>query len=192
MGSWVKISASWYKSVDGQFVLREVARTRGHLPVAERPQFAARRGLAERDAELLPDPMRETGKPPPHHLVDRGDRAALTMSAKARRRASSSLDALPGALPSISPAGPRALKRGTQSRTVRGPTSPIRAASVREPPSLISASARSRRACAASFASLRRAGPSKSSRSNTAAAMANLPFGSRHGFRDSALWESPT
>lgn len=53
-----------------------------------------------------------------------------------------------------------------------------RATSEQELPSKTSASARSRRVCAASFvtlASRRRAGPSKSSRSNTAAAMANLP-----------------
>ncbi len=79
-----------------------------------------------------------------------------TISARARRRASSSLGLLPGALPSSSPAGPRALKRSTQSRTVCRPTPPTRAASVREPPSRISASARSRRACAASFVPLAR------------------------------------
>ena len=41
----------------------------------------------------------------------------------------------PGALPSISPSGPRSLKARTQSRTVRRPTSAMRAASAREPPS---------------------------------------------------------
>jgi hypothetical protein len=58
-----------------------------------------------------------------------------TMPANARSWSSSSLKGLPSALPSINPSGPRALNRKTQSRTVCRPTLPIRAASVRRPPS---------------------------------------------------------
>ena len=58
-----------------------------------------------------------------------------TISAKAWRWLSFSLQVFPGALPSIRPSGPRALNRTTQSRRVCSPTPPIRAARVREPPS---------------------------------------------------------
>src|SRR5438067_1961715 len=43
--------------------------------------------------------------------------------------------ALPSALPFTKPEGPSALNASTQSRTVCNPTPPIRAASVRDPPS---------------------------------------------------------
>jgi hypothetical protein len=87
------------------------------------------------------------------------------------------------ALPSIRPAGPLALNRRTQSRTTCSPTAPIRAAAVRRPPSYISANARRRRLCPASFDALakpRKPGPSKSSRNATALPMANLHIWSPH------------
>ena len=58
-----------------------------------------------------------------------------TSRASACRCLSLSLAGLPVALPSIRPSGPLALKRRTQSRTTWSPTVPIRAASVRRPPS---------------------------------------------------------
>ena len=58
-----------------------------------------------------------------------------TSRASACRCLSLSLVGLPVALPSIRPSGPLALKRRTQSRTTWSPTVPIRAASVRRPPS---------------------------------------------------------
>jgi len=65
------------KIIDRQFVPREVARTRGDLAIPQRPQLAAHRGLAERDAELFPYPLRQIRQTPAHHLVDRRYRAAL-------------------------------------------------------------------------------------------------------------------
>jgi hypothetical protein len=58
-----------------------------------------------------------------------------TARASAARSAGPSTGALPGAFRSIRPAGPSALKRTTQSRTICKVTPPIRAASVREFPS---------------------------------------------------------
>jgi hypothetical protein len=56
-------------------------------------------------------------------------------AASAARCGSFSRDGWPGALRSISPSGPSALNRSTQSRTICGVTPPIRAASVRVAPS---------------------------------------------------------
>ncbi len=53
----------------------------------------------------------------------------------AARCVSFSRDGFPGALPLISPSGPRALNRSTQSRTTCSVTPPIMAASVRDAPS---------------------------------------------------------
>src|SRR5210317_133150 len=58
-----------------------------------------------------------------------------TIRASAWRCSSLSLGGLPVALPSIRPSGPLALNRRTQSLMTWSPTSPIRAASVRLPPS---------------------------------------------------------
>jgi hypothetical protein len=58
-----------------------------------------------------------------------------TAAASAARCASSSRDGWPGALRSLSPPGPSALNRSTQSRTICSVTPPIRAASVRGAPS---------------------------------------------------------
>jgi hypothetical protein len=58
-----------------------------------------------------------------------------TIARNACRRSSLSSGVLPGALPSIRPAGPSTLKASTQSRTVCNPTPPILAASLRDPPS---------------------------------------------------------
>ena len=70
---------------------------------------------------------------------------ASTICASAARWSDVSVGRLPGALRSTRPAGPSALKRTTQSRTICSPTPPIRAASVREPPSRTAESASSRR-----------------------------------------------
>ena len=58
-----------------------------------------------------------------------------TAAASACRCASFSRRDGPDALRSIKPSGPAALNRTTQSRTICSPTPPIRAASLREPPS---------------------------------------------------------
>src|ERR1700747_252992 len=85
---------------------------------------------------------------------------ASTCAARARRCVSLRIGGLPGALRGLSPSGPSALNRITQSRTIWSVTPPIFAASLRLMPSRIEASANSRRTCTAS--SQRRARPRKS------------------------------
>ena len=54
-----------------------MARPGGELAAAQPPQLAAQRLGADRDAELLPNPLRQVDQPPAHHAVDGRDRAAL-------------------------------------------------------------------------------------------------------------------
>jgi len=54
-----------------------MARTRRELAIAQRPQFAAQRGLAHRNPELIPDPLHQILQPPTHHAMDGRNRAAL-------------------------------------------------------------------------------------------------------------------
>jgi hypothetical protein len=115
-----------------------VLRPGRQLAEVELAQLPAHRRLVQADAEFFEDP--------PHKVFSRqrttpwmaGIGPLSTMRARARRCSSFSFEGLPGALPSISPAGPSALKARTQSRTVCSPTPPIRAASVRVPPSYTS------------------------------------------------------
>jgi hypothetical protein len=57
-----------------------VARASRELAVAERPQFAAQRRLAQRYPELIPEPLHQILQPPAHHPMDSRDRAALHQS----------------------------------------------------------------------------------------------------------------
>ncbi len=54
-----------------------VARTGREFAVAQGAQLPAERLLGDREAEFLEDPLREIDQPPPHHAVDRWDRATL-------------------------------------------------------------------------------------------------------------------
>jgi len=54
-----------------------MARTRRELAVAERPQLAAQRRLAQRYPELVPEPLHQVLQPPAHHAMDSRNRAAL-------------------------------------------------------------------------------------------------------------------
>jgi hypothetical protein len=54
-----------------------MARTRRELAIAQRPQFAAQRGLAHRNPELIPDPLHQILQPPTHHAMDGRNRATL-------------------------------------------------------------------------------------------------------------------
>ena len=115
------------------------------LGVVARP----RRELADSPAPAAPGPPSPrsptAGTPPRATAPDRsaasapprraGLRARLDHRASAARCSAFRVGALPGALRSISPSGPSALKRSTQSRTICSPTPPTRAASVRVPPS---------------------------------------------------------
>ena len=117
---------------------------------------------------------------------------ASTARAGAARRAGVGSGVFPGALRSISPSGPSASTRTTRSagrvstghaappphRTIRSPTPPILAASLRAPPSWIAASATSRRVWRASrlaFADALRSSAAKSVRKAVAAQMEILP-----------------
>ena len=72
---------------------------------------------------------------PAHHAVDGRDRALSTTGAQGRRCASVSRGGLARRLAVDQALGPLGVERSTQSRTICSVTPPIRAASVREPPS---------------------------------------------------------
>lgn len=139
-------------------------------------------------APAPPSPRSPTPRTPPRAIARgrsshqrttpsrQGSGPASTTRANAARCSAVHVAALPGALRSISPDGPSALNRSTQSRTICSPTPPTRTASVRVRPSAITASASSRRTCFAcrlSRASRRRSLPLRSARSSIAAAMEN-------------------
>ena len=139
-GSLARIFASsagkfFLKALDGQLVLRVVARPRRDLGEAERLQLAPDRGLVERDGERLQEPPRQVLAPPAHDAVDRRDRAGLNNLRQCAAVIGVELRGCAGDFPSTSPSGPRALKRSTQSRMICRPTPPIRDASVLLPPS---------------------------------------------------------
>ena len=100
-----------FEVVDGRFVPRVVPRPCRDPGEAERLHLVADRRLAQRDPELFPYPLRQIRQAPAHHLMDRRIGPRSTIAANAWRCDPLSLDALPGALPLIRPAGPRALKR---------------------------------------------------------------------------------
>jgi len=54
-----------------------MARPGGELAEAHRAQLAAQGLFGDRDAELIPDPLREIDQPPANHPVNRRDRPAL-------------------------------------------------------------------------------------------------------------------
>ena len=54
-----------------------VARACRQLAISHRAQLAAQRLLADPDAELLPDPVRQVDEPPAHDAVGRRNRATL-------------------------------------------------------------------------------------------------------------------
>jgi hypothetical protein len=54
-----------------------MARASREPAIAECPQFAAQRRLAQRDPELIPDPLHQILQPPAHHAMDGRNRATL-------------------------------------------------------------------------------------------------------------------
>jgi hypothetical protein len=155
-------------------ILGVVPQPRRELAEAERPQPAPhRRSLADTrnssQSHCTRSIRRQRTTP-----SRQGSGPASTTRASAARCSAVNVGALPAALRSIRRSGPSALKRSTQSRTICSPTPPNRAASVRVPPSRMTASASRRRTCFAcplSRAKRRRSSPPKSSRSSIAAAM---------------------
>ena len=125
----------FFKSLNRRFTLGVMARAGRELAIVHRPQLAAQRLLGDRDAELLPQPSHQIDQTPAHHAVDSRDRASLELRLQGRPMPVVEPGGLTGALPLISPSGPRSLNFTTQSRTICSPTPPIRAASVRDAPS---------------------------------------------------------
>ena len=68
---------TFFKRLDGVLVLRMMARPGGELAEAHRAQLPAQGLFGDRDAELVPDPLREIDQPPANHPVNRRDRPAL-------------------------------------------------------------------------------------------------------------------
>ena len=100
----------------GEGVLRVMARPRRQPPEPRRLECPAHRRLADDDAELLEDPLRQVPQPPAHHPVDGWDRTAVHERHQRPALFLGQFRLAPGALRSISPLGPSALKRNTQSR----------------------------------------------------------------------------
>ncbi len=92
--------------------------TGGELPEAHAAQLAPERLPAERDVELVPQPPQEVDEPPTHDAVALERRPRLDRLRERHALLRRSRGGLPGALRSTKPAGPSALKRATQSRTI--------------------------------------------------------------------------
>src|SRR5580704_13841854 len=110
--------------IDGARLLRVMAWARRQLAVSDGPQLAAERLL--RDANLVfihwqRSMIRQRITP-----CTAGIGPFSTIAASAARCSSLSRDGWPGALRSISPPGPCALNRRTQSRTTCSVTPPAR------------------------------------------------------------------
>lgn len=84
--------------------------------VAYGTHFAAQGLLAHRDAELFPNPLGQITQTPTNDAIEILCRSALY--GLRQGRSLFVVQGLPGALPLISPSGPRSLKRTTQSRTI--------------------------------------------------------------------------
>jgi hypothetical protein len=120
-----------------------MARPGRELAVAHPAQHPAERLLADRDAELGKDPLRQSLPRRRPGSISRqrtipstaGLGPASTIRFKASRCSRFKRGRWPDALPSIRPAGPCALNAATQSRTVCRCTPPISAAALREAPS---------------------------------------------------------
>jgi hypothetical protein len=70
-------AANFFKMLDRSLGLGMMARPRAELAIAQRAKLTAQRLPGHADAELLPQPLTEIDQPPPHNIVDRGDRTVL-------------------------------------------------------------------------------------------------------------------
>src|ERR1019366_764466 len=76
-GSHRPLSGSFFKSLDGELILRVVARARRELAKAHGPEFPDDCRIIERDGELLMRPLHQIDETPTHHAMDRRDGAGL-------------------------------------------------------------------------------------------------------------------
>jgi hypothetical protein len=70
-------AGNFFKRLDGVLVLRMVAWPSRQLAEAHRAQLPAQRLLRDRQAKLVPDPLREIDQPPANDPVNCRDRPAL-------------------------------------------------------------------------------------------------------------------
>jgi len=173
----VRLQNPLFKRLQCVCVLRVMARPRRELDIAELLQFPAHGRFIKRDRKLRMEPLCQVRQSPAHNPMDRRDRTAFNDRYKRLALGIIELGRGPGALPSISASEPRDQSAGiephdpfvgeTVHRTICRPTPPIRAASLRLPPSWISASASNRRLWFAFFvfrAKRLTVAPSKSTR----------------------------
>lgn len=116
------------------------------LAIAHGPDFTAQRLLAHRSTKFFPRVLRHIAQTPTNHAVKIGCRPTLDFLRQGRMLLTFNRDCGSGAFPLIRLWGSRSLKRVTQSRTIWSVTLPRRAASERQSPLLIEASANRRRA----------------------------------------------
>lgn len=138
-------------------------------PPASHSGVSSTRGLRPSDRSTPRTPrgaMHEVDQPPPHHAMNRRDRPALDHLGKRPALGITKDLALAWGLAVQQSSGPRASKRISRSRAICKVTPPIRAASLRLPPSYICASASKGRICGALLdhrTRRQRAAPSRSS-----------------------------
>src|SRR3954447_10781823 len=121
--------------LDRSLRLGMMARSSSELAITQAAQLAAQRLPGDVDPKLLPKPLAEIDQAPAHDAMDGRDRTALDYC---RQRCAMFLvqpRLRPRRLAIDQAIGPSALNRSTQSRMICKPTSPIRAASLRLPPS---------------------------------------------------------
>src|SRR5688572_32682118 len=121
-----------------------MTRSGRELAIAHGPQLAAQRLLGDGDAELIPEPLDQIDQAPPHHAVDGRDRTLIDDGLQGFSLLAIEPRSGAGRSAGQQALGSRALKRSTQSRTICSVTQPIWAASVRDAPSKIAATANKR------------------------------------------------
>jgi len=118
---------------------------RRELAVAHRTELAPEGVARDRERELVPDPLGRVGKPPAHYTVRGGNWPGLDNRGKRGALLAVQDRATPRCLARRQTIGPAFVEPQTQSRTISRVTPAILAASLRLPPSRISAIANSRR-----------------------------------------------
>ncbi len=129
-------AGTFFKTLDGQFVLRSVTRACGNLDEPQCLQLPAHGRLIQRDAAFLPYPLCEVLEAPAHHTMGRGDRPALDDPCKRSALRVVELGRRARCRAVNQPVRPRAIE--TQPPNPGSPERPtplIRAASERAPPS---------------------------------------------------------
>ena len=74
---------NFFKISDVIGLLAMMTGTSRELAIAHRPQFPAQREARHRQAELIPDPLRQIDEPPADNAMGGGDRASLNLLGQA-------------------------------------------------------------------------------------------------------------